>query len=53
MRECPAATWADGLGREAADLLEQVARGAGHDRGEQGVVVVVGREDEAAGAGAG
>ena len=43
----------DGLGqRGAADLLEQVARSAGHDRGEQGVVVVVGGEDEAAGAGA-
>ena len=31
----------------AADLLEQVAGGAGHDGGEQGLVVVVGGEDEA------
>ena len=43
----------DRLGqRRAADLLEQVAGGAGHDRGEQGFVVVVRREDEAPGAGA-
>ena len=30
----------------AAHLLEDVARGAGHDRGEQRLVVVVGRQDE-------
>ena len=32
----------------AGGLLEDVARGAGHDRGEQRLVVVVGREDQGA-----
>ena len=40
---------ADGVDEgAAADLLQQVAGGAGHHRGEQGLVVVVGGEDQAA-----
>ena len=45
--DCPAATRRTASTQVvAADLLEHVAGGAGHDRGEQRLVVVVRREDQ-------